>query len=132
MSDIPQRAIEDNLNEYASDGHIPQTSNNSQNKRFNQDDLGEQLLKAKSAFIVFLLKLLESTWIKAWFRLFFYFTLGCFIWFTSVTMYDFLYHNPPNKVFMEVWSNSFDYIKTFFAAIGFVVILFKLFMNGKP
>lgn len=97
-----------------------------------EEDLDKRVIEAKKSVVDFLEGLLKSRVVKWWLKIFMFFVLGCFMWVVSVTIYDLMYHEPPKPFFIKLWVHSMDYIKTFFAAVGFVVIVFKMFLNGKP
>lgn len=96
-----------------------------------QKDLDNKVTEAKKSVVEFLEGLLKSNTVKWWLKIFMFFMLFCLIWVVAVTIYDMMYNSPPNPFFIKLWSNSMDYLKTFFAAVGFVVIVFKIFLNGK-
>ena len=95
------------------------------------EDLSQSINKAKKSFIEFIEGLLKSSWVKNWFRIFFYFVLFCLVWFVSVSLYDLLYNVTPKKFFIDIWKSSIEFLKLIFAVIGFLFVVIRLIINGK-
>lgn len=95
------------------------------------EDLSQSINKAKKSFIEFIEGLLRSSWVKNWFRVFFYFILFCFAWFVVVSLYDLLYSTTPKKFFIDIWKSSIEFLKLVFAVIGVLFVAIKLIINGK-
>ncbi|WP_103649808.1 hypothetical protein [Campylobacter concisus] len=95
------------------------------------EDLSQSINKAKKSFIEFIEGLLKSSWVKNWFRIFFYFVLFCLVWFVVVSLYDLLYSTTPNKFFIDIWKSSIEFLKLVFAVIGVLFVAIKLIINGK-
>ena len=95
------------------------------------EDLSQSINKAKKSFIEFIEGLLKSSWVKNWFRIFFYFVLFCLVWFVVVSLYNLLYSTTPNKFFIDIWKSSIEFLKLVFAVIGVLFVAIKLIINGK-
>ncbi|MDR2151448.1 MAG: hypothetical protein LBO72_01390 [Helicobacteraceae bacterium] len=91
----------------------------------NSDLVKNTIIEAQSEGVKLFLAFFKSCWFKWWIVCLTYAALFLLIVFACVSLWDIMFSETPKPLFISIWSNAFEFIKTVFAIIGVFTVFVR-------